>query len=187
MNEDREVLCAMLLQYNKSSFRAENYRFKSFCLASHCCTTLVTTVYIYKDSKSLATIYFLYIWFLSGLSWAKIECMVHFALPKHPIIQFKPVSEKPTTGNKSYCPNIYCASNYKRLCLTKMAHSEIPGKWDIGYCIFPSSIIAIHNSLELWGEEKRVQGLFYHIFSVRKKQNLVEPFSRSSRPKTTNW
>ena len=51
---------------------------------------------------------------------------------------------------------IYCASNYKRLCLTKMAHSEIPGKWDIGYCIFPSSIIAITVPLSCELKHKKV-------------------------------
>ena len=43
----------------------------------------------------------------SWLIWAEIKCMVHVALPKQPIYQFKPVRKSRQQVLIAYCPNLY--------------------------------------------------------------------------------
>ena len=45
--------------------------------------------------------------FLPGLFWVEIECMLHVALPKRPKNEFKPVHLSRQQALRANCPNVY--------------------------------------------------------------------------------
>ena len=84
----------------------EQYKYKSI---KEKCHSSSQSQFIYWDSKLFATLQLLYIQFLPGQSEQKssVCCIVHTALPKWPIHQFKPVQQSRQQTLRAYCPNEY--------------------------------------------------------------------------------
>ena len=70
-------------------------------------------IYIYQDSKLLASFIQWYNHFPPGGYGAEIKCTVHVALPKWPISQFKLDQKSRQQVLRSYCFNIYCGQRHK--------------------------------------------------------------------------
>ena len=75
-------------QKQKKNQTSAGRKFKIVQLAQY------TSIYIYQDSKLLASLMYWYICFPLGWSGAEIKCTVHVALPKRPINQFNLVASR---------------------------------------------------------------------------------------------